>query len=158
MRRVLPIVAVAAAISLAPSAGATDGPSFAAVTTAERRATQPLSETVLAAYRSGTLAALCDLFSPAEIRRVHGSLPRCRRTLAGSRHPCTNRCSYKVFGVFGAYLTERDKALRRKTIAWLYVVRGHPGFEGRSELEIRLRKDRGHWVLPGNPVEAGSGR
>lgn len=154
----LPIIAVGAAISLAPSAGATGGPSFVAVTAAERRATRPLAETVVAAYRSGTLSALCDLFSQAEIRRVHGSLPRCRRTLDGSRHPCTNRCSYKVFGVFGAYVTERDKALQRKTIAWLYGVRGHPGFKGRSEMEIRLRKDRGHWALVGNPVEAGSGR
>ena len=60
--------------------------------------------------------------------------------------------------VVGAYLTDRDRLLRRKTIAWLYVVRGHPGFTGPSELELRFRKRQGRWFLLADVIEAGPGR
>ena len=58
--------------------------------------------------------------------------------------------------VEGAYLTERDKAPGRKTLAWLYTMR-EPADSGKGELEIRFRKERGHWILRAEIIEAWSG-
>lgn len=125
-------------------------------TSAEKRATHPVAEAVLTAYRSGRFAPLCSLFSPAEVKRVHGTLTRCQQALRRTKHPCGNRCEFRVSGVMAAYLTESDKALNRPTLAWLYTVRD-PRRSGKGELEIRLRKESGRWVLRSDIVEAWSG-
>ena len=63
---------------------------------------------------------------------------------------------YRVWGVEGAYLTERDKSLGRKTLVWLYTMR-EPGDSEKGELEIRFRKEHGHWILRADIIEAWSG-
>ena len=144
-------------MSMAATAAAADSP-YVAVTAAERRETGILADRVVTAYRTGRLSILCDLLSPADVTRLHGSSARCRSAMSRTSNPCARRCSYRVAMVVGAYLTDRDRLLRRKTIAWLYVVRGHPGFTGPSELELRFRKRQGRWFLLGDVIEAGHGR
>ena len=144
-------------MSMAATAVAADSP-YVAVTAAERRETGILADRVVTAYRTGRLSILCDLLSPADVTRLHGSPARCRSAMSRTRNPCARRCSYRVAMVVGAYLTHRDRLLRRKTIAWLYVVRGHPGFTGPSELELRFRKRQGRWFLLADVIEAGPGR
>ena len=125
-------------------------------TNAEKRATRPLAEAVLTAYRSGRFAPLCSLFSPAEVKRVYGSVRRCQQVLRRTKHPCTHRCEFRVSAVMAAYLTERDQALHRTSLDWLYRVRD-PSRSGKGELEIRLRRESGGWILRSDIVEAWSG-
>ena len=116
-------------MSIAATAVAADSP-YVAVTAAEKRETGILADRVVTAYRTGRLSILCDLLLPAYVTRQYGSPPRCRSAMSRARNPCVRRCSSRVARVVGAYLTDRDRLLRRKTIAWLYVVCGHPGFTG----------------------------
>src|SRR5262245_56105519 len=127
-RRVLPVVlaaAVGAGVAALP-ARAVSSPlaTYVPVTNAEKRATRPLAESVVAAYRSGRFRTLCGLFSPSEIEHAYGTLKRCQQAAARFNHPCANRCSFRVARVLGAYVTARDRDLKRKTLAWIYVVRG----------------------------------
>ena len=85
-----------------------------------------------------------------------GTLKACRETLRRTKHPCARGCEFRVSAVMAAYLTERDKALRRTTLAWLYTARD-PRRSGKGELEIRLRKEPGGWILRSDIVEAWSG-
>jgi len=144
-------------MGMAATAVAADSP-YVAVTPAEKRETGILADRVVTAYRTGRLSILCDLLSPVDVTRLHGTPARCRSALSRARSPCARRCSYRVVMVVGAYVTDRDRLLRRKTIAWVYVVRGHPGFTGPSELEIRFRKREGGWLLLADVIEAGPGR
>ena len=66
------LVALAATSVVAESATAEYDPftTLRQATRAERRATLPLAEAVLTAYRSSRFAPLCGLFSPAEVKRV----------------------------------------------------------------------------------------
>lgn len=124
-------------------------------TRAERRATHPIAQTVIGAFRSGRMATLCARFSPAEIKRSYGSLTRCRQLLSGSTYRCSERCSFRVVSVETAYLTARDKVQGRKTLLWLYAV-NNPARTGNGELEIRCRQEVGRWTLQ-DIVEAWSG-
>ena len=144
-------------MSMAATAAAADSP-YVAVTAAEKRETGMLASQVVTAYRTGRLSILCDLLSQVDVTRQYGSPARCRSAMSRAGNPCARRCSYRVAMVVGAYLTDRDRLLRRKTIAWLYVVRGHPGFTGPSELELRFRKRQGRWFLLADVIEAGPGR
>jgi hypothetical protein len=159
-RRVVPLLLMVAtaAIFVAPPASAVDRPGYVAVTEAERRQLQPLAQAAVAAFRSGRLETLCGLQSLQAVRRVHGSLAHCRAALARATHPCAGRCTYRVGMVLGLYETNRDKSLGRKTVGWLYLVRGHPRFRGVSELELRFRKEGGRWALGSDVVEAGNSR
>jgi hypothetical protein len=125
-------------------------------TSAEKKATRPLADAVLTAYRSGRFAPLCALFSPAEVKRVYGTLRGCQQALRRTKHPCASRCEFRVSVVMAAYLTERDQALHRLTLGWLYRVQD-PRRTGKGELEIRLRKESGRWILRSDIVEAWSG-
>ena len=158
-RRVVPLLLVVAtaAIFVTPPASAVDRPGYVAVTDAERRQLQPLAQAAIAAFRTGRLETLCGLQSLQAARRVHGSLAHCRAALARATHPCAGRCTSRVGTVLG-YQTYRDKALGRKTVGWLYLVRGHPQFRGVSELELRFRKEGGRWALGSDVVEAGNAR
>lgn len=60
--------------------------------------------------------------------------------------------------VLGLFETRQDEALGRKTVGWLYRVRGHPQYRGESELELRFRRDAGRWVLDSGIVESGNAR
>jgi hypothetical protein len=148
-RRVVPLlfVVATAVICVTPPASAVDRPGYVAVTDAERRQLQPLAQAAVAAFRGGRLERLCSLQSLQAVRRVHGSLAHCRAALAQATHPCAGRCTYRVGTVLGLYETSRDEALGRKTVGWLYLVRGHPRFRGVSELELRFRKQGGRWTL-----------
>ena len=139
------LVAMTSTGAIAHGAAAADEPWPALVpaTRAERQATRPLAEAVVTAYRSGRFAALCDLLPAAEVKRAHGSLRRCRQALRRVDHPCSNRCRFHLGGVYGAYKTERDKALHRKSLAWLYTMRD-PSGSGRGEVEIRFHSVHGH--------------
>ena len=124
-------------------------------TRAERRATQPIAQTVIDAFRTGRMATLCARFSPAEVKRSYGSLTRCRQLLSRSNYRCSKRCSFRVVSVETAYLTARDKLQGRKTLLWLYAV-DNPARAGKGELEIRCRQEGGRWTLQ-DIVEAWSG-
>jgi hypothetical protein len=63
---------------------------------------------------------------------------------------------FRLGTVIGAYVTEADKAQRKKTLAWLYVMKSRAR-SGSGELEIRIRKEAGRWILVPNIVEAWSG-
>ena len=159
--RVLVLVLLA---GLAATGGATQPasaadepwPAYVSVTNAEKRATRPLAEAVVEAYRFGRFSALCAIMSPMQVRRVYRTIERCRRSLDRTTHPCTNRCVFRLGTVIGAYVTEADKVQRRKTLAWLYVMKSR-GRSGSGELEIRVRKDAGRWILLPNIVEGWSG-
>jgi hypothetical protein len=145
------LLLIVAAGSVLASAGtsravATDEPwpRFVPVTTAERRATRPLADAVVTAYRSGRFSALCSMFSRTEVERAYGSLRRCRRTLDRRTHAYCARCRFRVGFVLGVYETERDKALGRKTLVWLYAIRS-PTRSG--DLEISVRREHGRWIL-----------
>ena len=159
-RRVVPLLLVVAtaAICVTPPASAADRPGYVAVTDAERRQLLPLAQAAVAAFRAGRLETLCSLQSLQAVRRVHGSLANCRGALARATHPCAGRCTYRVATVLGLYETSRDEELGRKTVGWLYLVRGHPRFRGVSELELRFRKEGGRWALGSDVVEAGNTR
>ncbi len=158
--RVLFVILVAVAATGAVARGATTEydplSTFRLATSAEKRATRPLAEAVVTAYRSGNFAALCALFSSADVKRVYGNLSRCQQTLRRTKHPCSNRCTYRVWGAMAAYTTQQDKALNRPTLAWLYTVRD-PRRSGEGEIEIRMRKAHGRWKLLRDIVESWSG-
>jgi hypothetical protein len=128
---------------------------FRQATSAERQATRPLAESVVRAYRSGRVSVLCAMFSPTEIKSAYGSVLRCRQSFERVKPRCSMRCSFRVHIVMTAYLTERDKARNRKTLAWLYVVH-NPDVPGHGELEIRFRSEGRSWTLH-EIVEARSG-
>jgi hypothetical protein len=159
-RRLVPLLLVVAtaAICITPPASALDRPGYVVVTDTERRQLQPLAQAAVAAFRAGRLETLCRLQSLQAVRQVYGSLARCRAALARTTHPCAGRCTYRIGAVLGFYETSRDEALRRKTVGWLYLVRGHPRFRGVSELELRFHKERGRWALGSDVVEAGNAR
>lgn len=142
---VVALGAVAAGGGTSPAV-ATDEPwpTFVSVTSTERRATRPLADAVSTAYRSGRFSVLCSMFSRTEVERAYGTVRRCRRTLDRHTRPYCNRCGFRVGSVLGVYETERDKALHRKTIVWLYAIRS-PARSG--DLEISFQKEHGRWVL-----------
>ncbi len=152
------LVAVAATSATARGAATEYDPwsTLRYATGAEKRATRPLAEAVVAAYRSGNFAALCGLFSPAHVDRVYGSPSRCRQTLRRTKHPCSDRCTYRAWGAMTAYQTRRDKELDRPTLAWLYTVRD-PRRSGGGEIDIRMRKAQGRWYLVSDIVESWTG-
>jgi len=151
------LVAVAAMCTPARGAVTAYDPlsTFRQATTAEKQATRPLAESVIRAYRSGRFSVLCTMFSPAEIKSTYGSVRRCRQSFERVKPQCSVRCSFRVHTVMTAYLTERDKARNRKTLAWLYVVH-NPDVRGHGELEIRFRREGRSWTLH-EIVEARSG-
>ena len=155
--RVLVVILVAVAATCAVARGATTEydplSTLRYATNAEKRATRPLAEAVVTAYRSGNLTALCALLRPVDVKRVYGNLSRCQQALRRRKHPCSNRCTYRVSGAMVVYATERDKALNRPTLAWLYTVRD-PRRGGAGEIEIRIRKEHGRWQLLGDIVES----
>jgi hypothetical protein len=140
-------VAVIAGVAT-PQAAATDDPrpTFVPVTSAERRATRPLAEGVVGAYRSGRFAVLCTLVSPAKVTRVYGSVTHCLQSLRRTPHPCSDRCVFRLAGVFGVYVHGRDKARHAKTVAWVYTIRD-PRRSREGEIEIRFRREHGRWTL-----------
>ena len=155
--RVLVVILVAVAATGAVARGATTEydplSTLRYATSAEKRATRPLAEAVVTAYRSGSLTALCALLPPVDVKRVYGNLSRCQQALRRRKHPCSNRCTYRVSGAMVVYATERDKALSRPMLAWLYTVRDpRRGREG--EVEIRMRQEHGRWRLLGDIVES----
>ena len=147
--RTLGLMAVAVIAGVAtPQAAATDDlrPTFVPVTSAERRATRPLAEGVVGAYRSGRVAVLCTLVSPAKVTRVYGSVTHCLQSLRRTTHPCSDRCVFRLAGVFGVYVHGRDKARHAKTVAWVYTIRD-PRRSREGEIEIRFRREHGRWTL-----------
>jgi hypothetical protein len=124
------------------------GPPYSvAVTAAERAKTRPLVDMVLAAYRSGDYAPLCDVFSQQVIREEFGTRARCRSTTARQpRRPCRT-CAFPRRRALAAYLTAADRRAGRKMITWLVLVVGDPKFERNSELELRFREEQGRWML-----------
>jgi hypothetical protein len=54
------------------------------------------------------------------------------------------------------YLTARDKALHRTSLAWVHTMRD-PRQSGHGEIEIRFRKEKGRWILLPDIVESWSG-
>jgi hypothetical protein len=157
--RAVLVVMVTLAATSATAAGATAEydpfTTLRPATSAEKRATRPLAEAVLTAYRSGRFAPLCALFAPAEVKRVFSTLKACQEALRRTKHPCAHGCEFRVAGVMAAYLTERDRKLHRTTLAWLYTARD-PRRSGKGELEIRLRRESGRWTLRSDIVEAWS--
>jgi hypothetical protein len=129
---------------------------FRPATRAEKRATRPVAEAVLRAYRTGNLAALCVLVSPPEVKRVYGTPSRCQRALRRVKHRCSDRCEFRSVGAFAMYLTARDKALHRTSLAWVHTMRD-PRQSGHGEIEIRFRKEKGRWILLPDIVESWSG-
>lgn len=158
--RVLVVILAAVAATCAVARGATTEydpmSTLRYATSAEKRATRPLADAVVAAYRNGNLMALCALLPSVDVERVYGNLSRCRQALRRRRHPCSNRCTYRVWGAVAAYPTQRDKTLNRPTLAWVYTVRD-PRRSGEGEIEIRIRKEHGRWKLSGDIVESWSG-
>jgi hypothetical protein len=152
------LVGLAATGAATQPASAADEPwpTYVPVTNAEKRATRPIAEAVVEAYRFGRFSALCAIMSPTQVRRVYRTIERCRRSVDRATHPCTNRCVFRLGTVIGAYVTEADKAQRKKTLAWLYVMKSRAR-SGSGELEIRIRKEAGRWILVPNIVEAWSG-
>ena len=82
--RELAIVLVLA-MSMPATAIAADSP-YVAVTAAEKRQTGLLAEPVVTAYRTGRLSILCDLLSPADVNRLHGSARRASAARLGDLH------------------------------------------------------------------------
>jgi hypothetical protein len=119
---------------------------FVPVTSAERKQTRPLVELVLAAHQRGDYSKLCDMMSERFLTQTFGNRDRCRRTAARPARAC-RLCTFRIATVMGVYLTESDRALRRKSVGWLVLVKGDPAFDGQSELDVVLRRERSRWFL-----------
>jgi hypothetical protein len=119
---------------------------FVPVTSAERKQTRPVLELVFAALRRGDYSKLCDMMSERFLTQSFGSLDRCRRTATRPARAC-RLCTFRIVTVRGVYLTGSDRALRRKSVGWLVLVKGDTAFDGQSELDVVFRRDRNRWLL-----------
>jgi hypothetical protein len=89
---------------------------------------------------------LCDMMSERFLTQSFGSRDRCRRTATRPTRAC-RLCTFRIVTVMGVYLTESDRQQRRKSVGWLVLVKGDPAFDGQSELDVVLRRERSRWLL-----------